>query len=75
MLADVTVDTMQIDTDYLPSITFCYARPFCSFCHVAAHLDYDIMTKCVAQSAGCALGLLITKCKNIGGVPFDVFTR
>ena len=39
---------------------------------LSEHLDYDIMTKYVAQCASRALGLLIAKCKNIGGVPYDV---
>ena len=33
------------------------------------------MVKCVAQSASRALGLLIAKCKAIGGVPYNVFTK
>lgn len=39
------------------------------------HLHYNIMAKCVAQSASRALGLLIAKCKLIGGVPYNVFTK
>ena len=39
------------------------------------HLDYNITVKAVAQSAGRALGLLIAKCKSIGGLPFSVFTK
>ena len=42
---------------------------------LSEYLDYDIMTKCVAQSASRALGLLIAKCKSIGGVPYEVFTK
>lgn len=42
---------------------------------LSEHLDYNIMAKCVAQSASRALGLLIAKCKNIGGVPYNVFTK
>ena len=42
---------------------------------LSEHLDYDIMTKAVAQSASHALGLLIAKCKTMGGVPYDVFTK
>ena len=42
---------------------------------LSEHLDYDIMTKAVAQSASSALGLLIAKCKTMGGVPYDVFTK
>ena len=34
---------------------------------LSEHLVYNIMTKCVAQSASRALGLLIAKCKSIGG--------
>ena len=33
------------------------------------------MVKHVAQSASRALGLLIAKCKTIGGVPYNVFTK
>jgi hypothetical protein len=33
------------------------------------------MTKSVAQSASRALGLLIAKYKNMGGMPYDVFTK
>jgi len=29
----------------------------------------------MSQSAGRSLGLLIAKCKLMGGVPFDVFTK
>ena len=39
---------------------------------LSEHLDYNIMVKCVAQSA---LELLIAKCKAIGGVPYNVFTK
>jgi hypothetical protein len=39
------------------------------------HLDYNIMAKVVAQSASRALGLLIAKCKSVGGLPFNVFTH
>ena len=42
---------------------------------LSEHLDYNIMAKCVAQSASRALGLFIAKCKNIGGVPYNVFTK
>ena len=38
-------------------------------------LDYDITAKIIAQSASRALGLLIAKYKNMGGMPFDVFTK
>jgi hypothetical protein len=39
------------------------------------HLNYDIIVKSVAQSASRAVGLLITKCKANGGVPYNVFTK
>ena len=39
------------------------------------YLDYNIMAKHVAQRASRALGLLIAKCKTIGGVPYTVFTK
>ena len=42
---------------------------------LSEHLDYNSMTKSVAQSAGRALGLLIAKYKSMGGRPFDVFTK
>ena len=42
---------------------------------LSEHLDYNIMVKCAAQSASRALGLLIAKCKTIGGVPYNVFTK
>lgn len=29
----------------------------------------------VAQSASRALGLIITKCKSLGGVPYNMFTK
>ncbi len=38
-------------------------------------LDFNITVKAVAQSASRALGLLIAKCKSIGGLPFDVYTK
>ena len=38
-------------------------------------LDYDITAKNIAQNASRALGLLIAKYKNMGGMPFDVFTK
>ena len=42
---------------------------------LSEHLDYNIMVKSVAQSASRALGLLIAKCKTIGAVPYDAFTK
>jgi hypothetical protein len=39
------------------------------------HLDFNITAKHVAQSAGRALGLVIAKCKSIGGVPYAVYTK
>ena len=39
------------------------------------HLDYNVTTRMVAQSANRALGVLIAKSKALGGLPFDVFTR
>ena len=39
------------------------------------HLDYNVTVKSVAQSASRALGLLIAKCKILGGVPYNVFTK
>ena len=39
------------------------------------YLDFNITAKSVAQSANRALGLLIARCKLIGGVPYNVFSR
>ena len=39
------------------------------------HLDFTITAKSVAQSANRALGLLVARCKLIGGVPFNVFSK
>lgn len=39
------------------------------------HLDLNVMVKAVAQSASRDLGLVIAKCKSMGGVPYDLFTR
>ncbi len=39
------------------------------------HLDYALMAKMVAKSAGRALGLLITKCKASGCMPYHVYTQ
>ena len=38
-------------------------------------LDYDITAKYITQSATRALGLLISKFRAAGGMPFDVFTK
>lgn len=38
-------------------------------------LDYNITAKCVAQSATRALGLLISKFKAAGGLPYQVYTK
>lgn len=39
------------------------------------HLDFNVTARTIAQSASRALGLVIAKCKLIGGVPFNVFTK
>ncbi|CAG2218028.1 unnamed protein product [Mytilus edulis] len=39
------------------------------------HLDYNVTAKAVASSANRALGLVIAKCKLLGGVCFDVFVK
>ena len=39
------------------------------------HLDFMQMSKTVAQSASRALGLLISKDKYFGGMPFECFTQ
>ena len=38
-------------------------------------LDFERTAKFVAQSASRALGLLISKCKLVGGLPFNVVTK
>ncbi len=38
------------------------------------HLDYNLMAKTAAKSAGRALGLLISKSKMMGGMPFNSYT-
>lgn len=38
-------------------------------------LDFNLMAKSVAQSAGRALGLLIAKFKSYGGFPYKVFMK
>ena len=38
-------------------------------------LKYDDMAKAVAKSASRSLGLLIAKCKAIGGVEFSTFSK
>ena len=40
-----------------------------------AYLDYSVTAKFVAQSASRGLGLVIDKCKTVGGVPYNVFTK
>lgn len=39
------------------------------------HLDSEKTVKYVAQSASRALGLLISKCKLAGGLPYNVYTN
>jgi hypothetical protein len=38
-------------------------------------LDFDLTAKSVAQSASRALGLLIAKAKQMGGMPYNVFNK
>lgn len=38
-------------------------------------LDYNVTAKAAAASASRALGLVIAKCKFLGGVSYDVFTK
>ena len=38
-------------------------------------LDYNVTAKIIAQSASRALGLVISKYKSLGGMPFDVFKK
>ena len=42
---------------------------------ITEHLDYNISTQCVAQSASRAFGILIAKYKLAGGVLFNVFIK
>ena len=42
---------------------------------LSEHLDYSVTAKFVAQSATRALGLLISKFKQMGGMPFDVYKK
>ena len=42
---------------------------------LSEHLDFEMTSKFVAQSASRALGLLISKCKLAGGLPFNVYTK
>ena len=42
---------------------------------VSEFMDYNIMSKAVAQSAGRALGLIIAKSKAYGGIPYECFTK
>ena len=39
------------------------------------HLDYNVMAKNVSMSANRALGLVISKYKAFGGLPFGTFTK
>ena len=39
------------------------------------HLDWNVTANVVVQSANRALGLLITKSKSLGGMPYRVFTK
>ena len=39
------------------------------------HLEFEMTAKYVAQSASRALGLLISKCKLVGGLPYNVYTK
>ena len=43
--------------------------------HLSEHLDFNLMARFVAQSAGRALGLLIVKYKHIGGLPYSAYTK
>ena len=38
-------------------------------------LDFNLTTKIVTKSANKALGLVMAKCKTIGGVSYDVFKK
>lgn len=39
------------------------------------HLNYDITAKAVANAASRALGLVISKFKSAGGLPYSVYTK
>ena len=38
-------------------------------------LDYNVTARCVSQSAGRALGLLIAKSKSLGSMPYKVYSK
>jgi hypothetical protein len=38
-------------------------------------LDFNLTAKIVAKSANRALGLVMAKCKTIGGVSYDVYKK
>lgn len=38
-------------------------------------MDFSVTAKMVAQSASPALGLVIAQCKQIWGVPYNVYTK
>jgi hypothetical protein len=50
-----------------------------SYCYLglvlSQHLDYAVTAKAVAKSANITLGLLIAKCKLMGGLPYETFTK
>ena len=39
------------------------------------HLDFNVMAKNIAAAASRALGLVISKYKSFGGLPFGTFTK
>lgn len=39
------------------------------------YLDYNVTTKAISQSASSTLGLVIAKCKVIGRVPYNVYSK
>lgn len=39
------------------------------------HLDYKVMATCAAGAASRALGVIISKAKALGGMPFPTFTK
>ena len=61
---------MCSDTDLKPTDKYTYLGLL-----LTEFLDYDLMAKAVAKSAGRALGLIIAKCKAYGGMPYEPFNQ
>ena len=46
-----------------------------SYRYLGQHLNYDVTAKAVAAAASRALGLVISKFKSAGGLPYSVFSK